>query len=117
LPGVGPSVLAAGTRHQPRVAHGQAPAVLVGARVADPIAAMGILASVMPVVRGVRAPLAAGLLLLLSAWVTFQSGVPERPRGGVWGGLSRLDHVVIGIGLYAHTQRDAKLADLQLQRA
>jgi hypothetical protein len=68
------------------------------ARAGPRIASMGILANVMPGVRAIRAPLAAGLLLLLSAWVAFQSQIPEHPRDGVWAGLERLDGVLSAIG-------------------
>src|SRR4051794_21291043 len=60
---------------------------------------MGILASVMPGVRAVRAPLAAGFLLLLSAWIALESSVPKHPTEGVWASLERLEPLVSAIGI------------------
>jgi hypothetical protein len=52
---------------------------------------MGILANVMPGVRAIRAPLAAGLLLLLSAWISFEHSVPGHPSKGIRASIERLE--------------------------
>jgi hypothetical protein len=53
----------------------------------------------MPGVRAIRAPLAAGLLLLLNAWIAFASRVPRHPTTGPWGSLTRLEPLVSAVGL------------------
>jgi hypothetical protein len=59
---------------------------------------MGILANLMPGVRAIRAPLAAGFLLLLSVWIALESEVPKRPTDGVWASLERLEPVASAFG-------------------
>jgi hypothetical protein len=59
---------------------------------------MGILANVMPGVRAIRAPLAAGVLLLLSAWIAFEGTVPEDPASGIWASVERLEPVLSTVG-------------------
>jgi len=59
---------------------------------------MGILANVMPGVRALRAPLAAGLLLLLVAWICFEDGVPAHPTQGIWASVKRLEPLVSTVG-------------------
>ena len=59
---------------------------------------MSILANLMPGVRAVRAPLAAGFLLLLSLWLLLENEVPANPTHGIWGSLERLEALASTFG-------------------
>ena len=61
-----------------------------------------MLASLLPGLRDVRAPLAAGYLWLVACWLTLEPSVPERADAhGVVASLYRADDVlsVVGLGL------------------
>jgi hypothetical protein len=59
---------------------------------------MSILANLMPGVRAVRAPLAAGFLLLLSLWLMVDESVPRHPSDGIWASLNRLSPLATAFG-------------------
>jgi hypothetical protein len=56
--------------------------------------------NILPGLRDVRAPLAAGYLWLLALYVAFEPLVPRKPHG-IWQILSHLEHTfsVVGLGL------------------
>lgn len=59
---------------------------------------MTVLSALLPGVRAVRAPLAAGFILFLSIWLAVEPSVPRRSGDatGIWASLVRLDTVASG---------------------
>jgi hypothetical protein len=54
-----------------------------------------VLSALLPGVRAVRAPLAAGFILFLAIWLAVEPSVPQRSADatGIWASLVRLDTV------------------------
>ncbi len=60
-----------------------------------------MLTNILPGLRDVRAPLAAGYVWLLSIYIAVAPSAPHHPYHGIWRTLSRLEHVfsTVGIGV------------------
>src|SRR4051812_38905090 len=57
---------------------------------------MGVLGNLVPGLRELRAPLAAGSILLLAMWIALDPTVPSRARAGTgfWKSLFDLSHLI-----------------------
>jgi hypothetical protein len=61
---------------------------------------VGVLSSLLPGLRDVRAPLAAGYVFLFDLWLTFADGIPSAEEAtGVAASIYRLEEVVSSFGL------------------
>ncbi len=57
-----------------------------------------MLANLLPGLRDIRAPLAAGYVWLVVGYIAFDPLVPSKPHG-IWETLSHLDHLASAVGL------------------